>query len=175
LKDWLEIVGVPDYEEQFTIIMDYLSNFNIARVVADATKEAALAHRIRANMSCEVIPFVFSTKSKSEIYSYLTAEVETGRARVAGGPNTVQTDEYKKFIEQLAELQKGYSGQFLRVAHSSETGHDDYPDSWCLAVWGCSMSYIPDHTETQANRFTQKTQTETKSIKRRNSFTAKRR
>ena len=175
VKDWYEIIGEADYEVQFDMIMEYLHNFNIVRIVVDATKEASLAHRLRANLPYEVIPFVFSTKSKSDIYKHLVAEIDTGRAKCPGGQQTVQTTEYKKFMEQLAELQKSYSGTHLVVRHSTEGIHDDYPDSLCLAVWGCSMSYQPDNTETQVNRFTQKTKTESTSMKRRNSITAKRR
>lgn len=176
IKDWYEIEKVPDYEEQFALIMDYLSHFKLARVVCDATREASLAHRLRANLRCEVIPYVFSLKSKSELYKYLTAEVSTGRARIPGGEQTVQTREYKRFLEQMGGLQQGYSGAHLMVSHGSEINdHDDYCDSWALAVWGCSTAGEPDNTETQKNQFTARTQRESKAIKGRNTVTARRR
>ena len=101
IKDWCCISGVPDYEEQYPMIVDYLSHFLLSRVVCDATREASVSHRLRANLNCEVIPFIFTTKSKSELYKHLDREITSGRARVCGGKNTVQTREYKDFLEQL--------------------------------------------------------------------------
>ena len=62
---------------------------------------------------------------------------------------TKETREYKKFTQQLADLQKGYSGSYLVVSHPDERGaHDDYPDSWALAVWGSKDMGQVDNTET---------------------------
>ena len=83
IKDWLEINPeiAKDYEEQYAIIMDYLKNFRIAKLVVDATRESSLGQRIRANVNYEVELFVFSTKSKSELYKNLDKEINTGRAK----------------------------------------------------------------------------------------------
>ena len=174
--DWLRISNEPDYEEQYPIIMDYLSHFKIARVVCDATREAAVAHRLRANLNCEVIPYVFSSKSKSDLYKHLEKEIVTGRARVCAGEETQKTVEYQMFLEQMADLQKGYSGAYLVVSHPDERGaHDDFPDSFALAIWGCSFAGEVNYTETKGNPFVKKTPNELKRSKRRNSLTGRRR
>lgn len=174
--DWLRISNEPDYEEQYPIIMDYLSHFKIARVVCDATREAAVAHRLRANLNCEVIPYVFSSKSKSDLYKHLEKEIVTGRARICAGEETQKTVEYQMFLEQMADLQKGYSGAYLVVSHPDERGaHDDFPDSFALAVWGCSFAGEVNYTETKGNPFVKKTLNELKRSKRRNSLTGRRR
>lgn len=177
LKDWCCISNEPDYEEQYPQIVDYLSHFLVVRVVCDATREASISHRLRANLSSEVIPYIFTTKSKSEMYKHLDKEIAAGRARVCMGEQTVQTREYQDFLEQLGDLQKGYSGANLVVAHPDEKGaHDDYPDSWALAVWGCSFRGEVDRTETKnSNKFTEKTQNEREAYRRRNKLTARRR
>ena len=151
IKDWLEISPeiAENYEEQYHIIMDYLKNFRLSRIVVDATREASLGQRIQANVKCEVWLFTFSSKSKSEVYKHLQTEINTGRARVPMSKETTETKEYKKFIQQLADLQKGYSGSFLVVSHPDERGaHDDYPDSWALSVWGTKDAGQVDNTET---------------------------
>ena len=174
--DWLRISNEPDYEEQYPIIMDYLSHFKIARVVCDATREAAVAHRLRANLNCEVIPYVFSSKSKSDLYKHLEKEIVTGRARICAGEETQKTVEYQMSLEQMADLQKGYSGAYLVVSHPDERGaHDDFPDSFALAVWGCSFAGEVNYTETKGNPFVKKTLNELKRSKRRNSLTGRRR
>ena len=152
IKDWCEISPevAEDYEEQYHLIMDFLKNFRLARVVIDATREASLGQRIKANLNCDVWLFTFSSKSKSDIYKHLQTEINTGRARFPKSPQTVETKEYKKFTQQLADLQKSYSGSFLVVSHPPERGaHDDYPDSWALAVWGTKDVGQVDNTETQ--------------------------
>lgn len=176
LKDWLCISNEPDYEEQYPLIVDYLSLFWVVRVVCDATREASVSHRLRANLRCEVIPYVFSQKSKSDLYKHLEKEISAGRARVCSGEKTRATKEYNDFLEQLGDLQKGYSGTNLVVAHPDERGaHDDYPDSWALAVWGCSFTGEINNTETNKNKFTEKTNNEKRYYSRRNRLTSRRR
>lgn len=153
IKDWLEIRPevAEDYEEQFHLLMAYISLFRLARIVIDATREASLGQRIKANVRCEVLLFTFSTKSKSDLYKHLQTEISTGRARFPMSEEVKKTDEYKKFTQQLADLQKSYSGSCLVVAHPDERGaHDDYPDSWALALWGSQTPGIVDQTETQS-------------------------
>ena len=152
IKDWREILPeeAENYEEQYHIIIDYLKNFRLSRVVIDATREASLGQRIQANLKCEVWLFTFSSKSKSDIYKHLQTEINTGRARFPMSSETKDTKEYKKFTQQLADLQKSYSGSFLVVSHPPERGaHDDYCDSWALAVWGTKDAGQVDTTETQ--------------------------
>ena len=176
IKDWLCISNEPDYEEQYPLIVDYLSMFWVVRVVCDATREASISHRLRANLKCEVIPYIFTTKSKSELYKHLEKEIAAGRARVCAGEKTRATKEYNDFLQQLGDLQKGYSGTNLVVCHPEERGaHDDYPDSWALAVWGCSFAGEINNTETNRNKFTEKSSNEKRYYSRRNRLTSRRR
>lgn len=177
LVDWFVISNEPDYEEQYPQIVDYLSHFLMARVVCDATREASISHRLRANLPYEVVPYIFGTKSKSELYKHLDREIASGRARVSMTQKTKESSEYKKFIQQLGDLQKGWSGTNLVVSHPAEKGaHDDFPDSWALAVWGCASKGESSHTETRNNnKFTEKTQNERTYYSRKNRITARRR
>lgn len=155
IKDWLEIAPeiAENYEEQYEIIMAYLRQFRISRLVIDATREASLGQRIQANVSYEVILYTFSTKSKSDLYKHLQTEIKTGRAHFPMDEETKATREYKKFSQQMADLQKGYSGSCLTVCHPDERGaHDDYPDSWALAVWATKDAGQVDNTETKTRQ-----------------------
>lgn len=178
IKDWLEIKPeiAENYEEQYHIIIDYLKNFRISKLVIDATREASLGQRIKANVKFEVILFTFSTKSKSDIYKHLQTEINTHRARFPMGEETRKTDEYKRFTQQLAELQKSYSGSNLVVAHPNERGaHDDYPDSWALAVWASKDAGFVDNTETFLRSDVMNNKSIYNSSYRKNRYTAKRR
>ena len=152
IKDWLEITPeiAKDYEEQYAIIMDYLKNFRMAKLVVDATRESSLGQSIRANVKYEAELLVFSTKSKSELYKNLDKEINSGRAKYPNSKETQKTKEHQKFIQQMSDLQKGYSGSNLVVSHPDERGaHDDYPDSWALALWGAREPGVKDETETK--------------------------
>lgn len=151
IKDWLKISPeiAENYEEQYQILMDYFKNFRVARLVIDATRESSLGQRIQANVKFEVWLFTFSSKSKSEIYKHLQTEINTGRARFPMSGEVQQTGEYRDFIQQMGDLQKSYSGSFLVVSHPDERGaHDDFCDSWALAVWGTKDQGQVDNTET---------------------------
>ena len=178
IKDWLEISPevAENYEEQYSMIMDYFQNFKIARMVIDATREASLGQRIQANVRFDVVLFTFSSKSKSEIYKHLNTEIKTGRARFPMGKDTVATREYRKFSQQLSDLEKGYSGSYLVVSHPAERGaHDDYPDSWALAVWGAKDAGYVDHTETQDRSKVLSVHQEQSTFRGRNKMTGRRR
>ena len=179
IKDWLEVSPeiADNYEEQYSIIMDYIKNFRVSRIVIDSTREASLGQRIQANVRCEVWLFTFSSKSKSEIYKHLQTEINTGRARFPMSKSTIVTKEYQKFTQQLADLQKSYSGSYLVVSHPDERGaHDDYPDSWALALWGTKDAGQVDNTETQDRSKVLSVHKQSGSTFRsRNRFTARRR
>lgn len=182
IKDWLKIGAeiAEDYEEQYAIIMDYLKNFRISKLVVDATRESSLGQRIRANVSYDVELFVFSTKSKSDLYKNLDKEINSGRAKFPRSPDTVQTKEYQEFIQQMGDLEKGYSGSNLVVSHPPERGaHDDYADSWALALWGAREPGVVDNTETKdRNRVFGNTKPTSRyglQNRSRNRFTARRR
>lgn len=176
IKDWYSIQNEPDYDVQYAEATDYLDKWRIARIVCDATREASFAHRLRANRKEEVIPYIFTTKSKSELYKHLDKEISAGRARFCAGEETRHTREYSMFLEQMGDLQKGYSGQYMVVAHPDEKGaHDDYCDSWALAVWGCSFKGEVNNIQTAENQFTKRTPREQQMFRGRNRVTARRR
>ena len=175
IVDWCCIANEPDYEIQYNMIIHYLNNFWVVRVVCDATREASLAHRLRANLRCEVIPYIFTTVSKSELYKLLDTEISSGRARVPCGEATKETKEYKSFMKQLGDLQKGWSGAHMVCCHGSgKDDHDDYCDSWALAAWGASSKGEENNTETRENKFMKKTPNEKTANNRRNCLTARR-
>lgn len=137
VKAWLEISG-DNWEEQYPQITDFMSNFNVVRAVMDATGVGdAIYDRMRANLDIEVIPYVFSTPSKSDLYKHLNTEVRGGRVHIPADEQAQDTREYQGFEKQCLDLEKTYRGQMMVCAHPSERGaHDDYCDSLALAVWG---------------------------------------
>ena len=157
LKAWFELQG--EYEQQYPLIIEALSNFKLAKLTIDATRESSVAQRIKANVPFEVEPFVFSSKSKSDLYKYLDSELKCGRVHLPNSKKTQETREYKAFVQQMESLQKSYSGSYLVVSHPPERGaHDDYPDSLALAVWASREESNAYKIETkQVNPFLENT------------------
>ena len=78
-------------------------------------------------------------------------------------------------MQQMADLQKGYSGSNMVVAHAKERGaHDDYPDSYALAVYGAKSAGETTKIETTKNPMIH-SGSQTNYYKGRNRMTAKRR
>lgn len=177
IKDWHVISNEPDYEVQYYEIIDYLNRWRLVRVFCDATREASVSHRLRAHMTCEVEPYIFTSKSKSEMYKNLETEISSGRARVPANEEVTETKEYKCFIQQLGELQKDYRGSLLAVSHPDEkNAHDDFPDSWALAVLAARDRGEVNETETRDRVSVFKnTQTQSTFGRRTNRITARRR
>lgn len=176
LRGWFRIANMPDYEEQYPIIMDYLDKWKLSRIFIDATREASLAHRIRANRREEVVPFIFTPKSKSELYKHFEREVLSGRAIIPSGPLTRKSREYNDFMHQLGELQKGYRGSYLVVSHPDEKdAHDDYADSWALALMASAQRGYVNETETARNNIFNFREAKNDFSRRKSSLTGKRR
>lgn len=175
LKNWLELDC--GYEEQFEKLIEFISKYKVAKVVIDATKEASLGERLRARLSCEVELYVFSSKSKSDLYKLLSTEIDSRRARVCASNKTKESNEYKKFLFQLGELEKSYRGSYLVVSHpKGEGARDDFPDSWALAVYGTISAVEVNHAETSKNnQFKDKNNRESKVRRSSNRITARRR
>lgn len=151
IEHWKELDGT-DYDTQYYEILDYIRNFNIKKIMIDATKEAGMCDRLQANLpNIEVIPCIFSSGFKSEMYKNLDSEIKTGRAKYPLNEETKKSREYINFIKQMGDLQKEYRGQTLCVSHPPLRGaHDDYPDSWALAVYGACTRGDTTEIETQS-------------------------
>lgn len=131
VKYFLEIKETPDHEEQYYIITEFLRNFKVARIVVDATREKSFADRLNANVSAEVIPYVFTVGAKSDLYKTFDKELSSGRAKLPASEKAKSTVEYEKCVQQLADLQKNWRGTNLLVSHPETRGaHDDY----CLST-----------------------------------------
>lgn len=175
VKAWLEIQG-DDYDTQYYTVMEFLSKYNIVRLVMDATGVGSpIFDRVQANVPYEVIPYVFSTPSKSQLYKHYDAEIKAKRISYPASPDVKETQEYKKFNKQHIDLQKGYSGQNLVVSHPAErNAHDDFPDSCALATWG-AMGEGVDKPVLEANPFSEVKKEMGFFYTSRNSLTARRR
>lgn len=173
LKDWKELSG-DDYEVQYYEILDFIRQFNVVRIMIDATREESVSDRLRANLDIEIIPCNF-TSIKSPMYKHLDTEIKAGRSKFPNSEATKQTREYMEFIKQMGSLEKDYRGQAMIVSHPPERGaHDDYADSWALAVYGCRDKNV-DTTIQASNENPFLVTTKNSFYRSKNNITARRR
>jgi hypothetical protein len=138
---WYEWAG-DDYETQYWEIVTLLDSLpNLARVVMDTNSPgrpiyARMLSQFKGRF--EIQPFDFCSKKKSEGYKYLHQELSGRRCTYPANAIIKATTKYRKFRFQMMELKKEYKNGLMRVAHPDEKhAHDDYPDSFMLANWGC--------------------------------------
>lgn len=175
IKAWLELQG-DDWEEQYPQIMDFMSNYRIARLVIDATGLGSpIYSRIAANVDFEVIPYVFSTPSKSELMKHFDSELKSQRMFFPANDETKNTIEYRKYILQMTEAIKSYSGSNMVVGHpTTRDAHDDYVYSCALACWGAKGEGV-DKPVTEENMIRKANKQSRDYYKGRNALTARRR
>lgn len=155
IANWLEIYG-DDYEKQFYMIRDFISNYKWSTMVIDATGVGSPVYDrfnalYRGEKGKKVIPFVFNTPDKSYAYKLLSREFNSKRIIFPNSENAKKLRKQRRFIQQISNLDKDYRNGYLVVKHSEEKSQDDYGDSLMLAVYGveeCSNQMYKNHVNT---------------------------
>lgn len=136
---WLELYG-DDYESQYHKIKEWLAGFpGLRRLTLDATGVGeSLCDRFKAEYEdIEIIPFIFSNKTKSEGFKLLATDISAKRLTYPGSSSAQSSAEYKKFFVQMCDLVKDYQGEYMVCGHPDEKdAHDDFPCSVMLCNFG---------------------------------------
>lgn len=135
--NWIELRG-DNYQDQFDVIKEFLSNYNIVAVAIDSTGQGDFMpdmferHTEWADEHSGLYRVKFSAVSKDLIYKNLKVSI---KELLTSLPN-LSTKQGERFRQQMLDLQQEYKGQLLSVKHPDDpNAHDDYPDSWALAEW----------------------------------------
>lgn len=141
--NWLELQG-DDYESQYHEIIDFLRNYNIKCIFVDATGVGTpIADRLIYGFQniADVVPYEFSTSSKSEMWKNLQTEIRAGRLKVPSSAKAEKLRAYRHFDQQMHDLEKEYKGQHLICQHPKDDkdAHDDFCDS--LALFALAADY----------------------------------
>jgi hypothetical protein len=144
---WLEQQG--RWKDQLNNIVDFLADFNVDTLVADATAVGDPLTEQLADLlpGINVIPFVFTTKGKDQIYKLYLNEMEAGRIEYPAGPETQNTQEYQQYVFQHLSLVKEHKGAYM-TCRAAEGEHDDYPDS---AALGCLAATFDAEAEVEVS------------------------
>lgn len=134
--NWLEIHNKP-WEEQYALMYDFISSYNVLRIGVDAQgMGSAVAERIQAMFpDIDVVPCTSDSKNQSERWKHLLAIIERGMFIYPGAAQARRTRSWKRFKQQMVDLEKKFQGPYMLAEAPDVRGaHDDYPDSAALAA-----------------------------------------
>lgn len=136
ILNWLDLTGVTRWEEQYYQIVDFLARYNVLRIGVDSAGVGdAVAERLSLLMPhTEVVALPSDRASQSTRWKHLHQLIDRGRLTWPAHAKTRRLKVYKKFIQQMSDLQLSYKGQYMLAEAPNESGaHDDFCDSLALA------------------------------------------
>ena len=139
ILNWLEINN-EEWESQYFEIIDFIRNYDCLRIGVDAQGVGgAVAERLQVLLpDIEVLSISSDSKAQNERWVHLTELIQREQLIIPGHSKARRTRTWKRFNQQMADLEKVYKGPYLLAAAPNEKGaFDDYPDSLAIA---CHMT-----------------------------------
>lgn len=140
IQNFLELVG-DDHEAQYPMIYDFLKRYNVGSIIIDATGRGdPIYTRMKYDLEgfgINVVPFVFTEKSKDVLYKVYLQELTNKRFTFPAGKKAVSKKEYTRMYSQMIDLEKFWRGNKM-VVHKpkdSKEARDDFPDSMALTCY----------------------------------------
>ena len=146
--NWLEINN-EEWEAQYFEIIDFLRNYDVLRVGVDSQGVGgAVAERLQILLPhIEVLPISSDAKTQNDRWVHLTELIQRDQLVIPGHSKARRTKSWKKFNQQMADLEKIYRGPYLLAAAPEERGaFDDFPDSLAIACSLASVDTMPQVT-----------------------------
>lgn len=137
--NWLEINN-EEWEQQYFQIIDFLRNYDPLRIGVDSQGVGgAVCERLQILLpEIEVVSVSSDAKSQNDRWVHLTELIQREQLIIPGHSKARRTKVWKRFNQQMNDLEKVYRGPYLLAAAPEEKGaFDDYPDSLAIA---CSMT-----------------------------------
>ena len=133
--NWMELHDT-DWESQYFKIVDFVRNYDVLRVGIDAQGVGgAVAERLALLLpDMEVLPLSSDAKAQNERWVHLTELIQRDQLIIPGHSKAKRTRRWKKFNQQMVDLERVNRGPYLLAEAPDERGaFDDYPDSLALA------------------------------------------
>lgn len=139
ILNWLEINN-EEWESQYFHIIDFLRNYDVLRIGVDAQGVGgAVAERLKILLpEIEVLPISSDSKAQNERWVHLTELIQREQLVIPGHSKARRTRSWKRFNQQMNDLEKVYRGPYMLAEAPNEKGaFDDYADSLAIA---CAMT-----------------------------------
>lgn len=156
ILNWLELHG-DDWEEQYFRIVDFLNNYDVWGVAVDSGGVGdAVAQRLAVLMpGTNVVPMGSNTSDQSERWKHLMQLMQRRQFAYPAHAKTRRLKTFKRFHQQMLDLEKNYQGKFLVAEAPDESeAHDDYPDSVALACALTREMELPEVEVSQSPFYT---------------------
>lgn len=146
--NWLEINNV-EWERQYFEIVDFLRNYDVFRIGVDSQGVGgAVAERLQILLpGIEVLPISSDAKAQNERWVHLTELMQREQLIIPGHSKARRTKPWKRFNQQMLDLEKVYKGPYMLASAPEERGaFDDYPDSLAIACNLTQADSLPQVT-----------------------------
>jgi hypothetical protein len=150
--NWLDLTGV-DWEEQYFRIVEFLSNYHVFAIGVDAGGVGdTVISRLKVLMpGTEVVPVAADRGAQSKRWRYLMDLMRDGKIGWPSHAKTRALRVWRKFRQQMEDVEIRYEGPNLIVEAPDEVGaHDDFVDSLAIAV-SISEEFAVAEVETSDN------------------------
>lgn len=152
--NWLELHG-EDWEEQYYEIWRFLQNYSVWKIGVDSQGVGdAIAQRLDVifGSSVEVVPVPSDPASQTKRWTHLQELIQRKRVGWPAHAHTRRLKVYKRFYQQMEDLEKIYKGKYMLAAapEDDREAHDDYPDSLAIATILSKEHTMPEVQTTAA-------------------------
>ena len=146
ILNWLEMHG-EEWEEQYFRIVDFISNYSVVAMGVDAQGVGDVAadrlKRLLPNIQVEELSSQLGDQSLR--WKHLQQLLQRGLLSWPGHPKARRTKTWKRFRQQMIDVEKKYQGAHLLVEAPDEAGvHDDYVDSLSCATIMSKSLMVPE-------------------------------
>ena len=144
--NWLELYG-DQWEEQYAKIVDFASHYDVMAVAIDGQGVGdVVADRLSRLMPrANVVALPSNNVDQSARWKHLMEVMNQGLIGWPAGAKVRRKKNYRRFIQQMTDLEKHYQGKYLlAAAPKAADAHDDYCDSLALAVWMTRDATLPE-------------------------------
>ena len=141
ILNWMDLQGM-EWEAQYHRIVEFISKYNVWAVGVDSGGMGDIfISRLRVLLPhVSIIDVSSQRQAQSERWKYLREMLDRGRISWPAHARTKQLKTYKKFVQQMSDLQVKFEGPYMLAEAPREVNaHDDYCDSLAIA-----LSVIPE-------------------------------
>ena len=146
ILNWLEMHG-EEWEDQYWRIVDLFSNYSIVACGVDAqgVGDVAADRLKRLLPRIQVEPLSSQIADQSARWKHLQQLLQRGLLSWPAHPRAKKTKQWRRFRQQMTDVEKSYKGAHLVVAAPNEAGvHDDYVDSLACATIMSQVMMVPE-------------------------------
>lgn len=143
--NWLDLSGM-DWESQFYAISDFLKNYSVMYAGVDEGGMGDLVIDRMRNLCpwIEWIPLGSSRPEQSKRWKHLGELLRRGMIGWPAHAKTRRLKTYRRFRQQMEELEIKFEQQHVLAAAPNEAdAHDDYADSLAMACILAKDSHMP--------------------------------